>query len=112
MNMLMVDFQNRKREFGLLEAVGTTKNQLKVMLDRGIRLYLDGSLAIALVCGSTLSIIICRGLDIVKHCTTLQLPRIFLLALVAVLVMLYMVLSIYTKLELKNTSILSSIREE
>ena len=32
MNMLMVDFQNRKREFGLFEAVGTTQNQLKGMI--------------------------------------------------------------------------------
>lgn len=34
MNMLMVDFQNRKREFGLLKAVGATQKQLKSMLDR------------------------------------------------------------------------------
>ena len=36
MNMLMVDFQNRKREFGLLKAVGATQKQLKSMLDREI----------------------------------------------------------------------------
>ncbi len=36
-NMLMVRFQNRKREIGLLEAVGTTRQQLKAMLDREIR---------------------------------------------------------------------------
>lgn len=29
MNMLMVDFQNRKREFGLLEAVGATQKAAK-----------------------------------------------------------------------------------
>lgn len=39
MNMLMVDFQNRKREFGLFEAVGTTQNQLKGMLNREIGIY-------------------------------------------------------------------------
>lgn len=32
----MVDFQNRKREFGLLKAVGATQKQLKSMLDREI----------------------------------------------------------------------------
>lgn len=46
MNMLMVDFQNRKREFGLFEAVGTTQNQLKGMLNREIGIYLSGSLII------------------------------------------------------------------
>lgn len=47
MNMLMVDFQNRKREFGLFEAVGTTQNQLKGMLNREIGIYLSGSLIIS-----------------------------------------------------------------
>lgn len=32
MNMLMVDFQSRKREIGLLKAVGATQEQLKAML--------------------------------------------------------------------------------
>ena len=79
-NMLMVDFQNRKREFGLLEAVGTTRQQLKAMLDREIGIYLGGSLVIALVFGSILSAIVCRRLDAVNHCITLVLPWLFLLA--------------------------------
>ena len=37
MNMLTVDFQNRKREFGLLEAAGATRKQLTAMLRRGDR---------------------------------------------------------------------------
>lgn len=49
MNMLMVDLQNRKREFGLLRAVGTTQNQLRKMLNRELMIYLAGSLLIALV---------------------------------------------------------------
>ncbi len=52
MNMLMVDFQNRKREFGLLEAVGATQKQLKAMLSREIGIYLGGSLTVSLVLGS------------------------------------------------------------
>lgn len=58
MNMLMVDFQNRKREFGLFEAVGTTQNQLKGMLNREIGIYLSGSLIISLLGGSVLSVIV------------------------------------------------------
>ena len=50
MNMFVIDFQNRKREFGLLEAVGITQKQLKAMLNREIGIYLGGSLEISLVC--------------------------------------------------------------
>ena len=112
MNMLMVDFQNRKREFGLLEAVGTTRQQLKAMLDREMGIYLGGSLVIALVFGSILSVIVCRRLDAVNHCITLVLPWLFLLALVVVLAIIYLIFTVYAKSELKKTSILSAIREE
>ena len=112
MNMLMVDFQNRKREFGLLEAVGTTRQQLKAMLDREMGIYLGGSLVIALVFGSILSVIVCRRLDAVNHCITLVLPWLFLLALVVVLAVIYLIFTVYAKSELKKTSILSAIREE
>lgn len=112
MNMLMVDFQNRKREFGLLEAVGTTRQQLKAMLDREMGIYLGGSLVIALVFGSILSVIVCRRLDAVNHCITLVLPWLFLLALVVVLAVIYLIFTAYAKSELKKTSILSAIREE
>ena len=110
--MLMVDFQNRKREFGLLEAVGVTRQQLKAMLDREIGIYLGGSLVIALVFGSILSVIVCRRLDAVNHCITLVLPWLFLLALVVVLAIIYLIFTVYAKSELKKTSILSAIREE
>lgn len=112
MNMLMVDFQNRKREFGLLEAVGVTRKQLKAMLNREIGIYLGGSLVIALVFGSILSVIVCRRLDAVNHCITLVLPWLFLLALVVVLAIIYLIFTVYAKSELKKTSILSAIREE
>lgn len=112
MNMLMVDFQNRKREFGLFEAVGTTQNQLKGMLNREIGIYLSGSLIISLLGGSVLSVIVCGQLDAVNHCITLKLPWIFLLLLIAVLMVIYFVFSMYVKSELKKTSILSAIRDE
>lgn len=112
MNMLMVDFQNRKREFGLFEAVGTTQNQLKGMLNREIGIYLSGSLIISLLGGSVLSVIVCGQLDAVNHCITLKLPWIFLLLLIAVLMVIYFVFSMYAKSELKKTSILSAIRDE
>lgn len=40
MNMLIVDFQSRKREFGLFEAIGTTQKQMKIILNKEIRIYL------------------------------------------------------------------------
>ena len=112
MNMFLVDFQSRKCEFGLFEVVGTTKNQLNKMLDREIGIYLGGSLAISLICGSILSVIVCRQLDMMNHCITLKLPWIFLLALAAVLAVIYLTFSVYARSELKKTSILSAIRED
>ncbi len=112
MNMFLVDFQSRKCEFGLFEVVGTTKNQLNKMLDREIGIYLGGSLAISLLCGSVLSVIVCRRLDRMNHCITLKLPWIFLLALAAVLAFIYLLFSVYARSELKKTSILSAIRDD
>lgn len=112
MNMFLVDFQNRKCEFGLFEAVGTTKKQLNRMLDREIGIYLGGSLVISLLCGSIFSVIVCKRLDIINHCITLKLPWMFLLALAAVLAVIYLLFSVYARSELKKTSILSAIRDD
>ena len=112
MNMLMVDFQNRKREFGLLEAVGATQKQLKAMLSREIGIYLGGSLIVSLVLGTIISIIACQRLEAVNHCITLNLPWLFLIALIAAMVVIYMIFTAYAKAELRKTGILSAIREE
>ena len=112
MNMLMVDFQNRKREFGLLEAVGATQKQLKSMLSREIGIYLGGSLTVSLVLGTIISIIACQRLEAVNHCITLNLPWLFLIALIAAMVVIYMIFTAYAKAELRKTGILSAIREE
>ena len=112
MNMLMVDFQNRKREFGLLEAVGATQKQLKAMLSREIGIYLGGSLTVSLVLGTIISIIACQRLEAVNHCITLNLPWLFLIALIAAMVVIYMIFTAYSKAELRKTGILSAIREE
>ena len=112
MNMLMVDFQNRKREFGLLEAVGATQKQLKAMLSREIGIYLGGSLTVSLALGTLISIIACQRLEAVNHCITLKLPWLFLIALIAAMVVIYMIFTAYAKAELRKTGILSAIREE
>ena len=112
MNMLMVDFQNRKREFGLLEAVGATQKQLKAMLSREIGIYLGGSLTVSLALGTLISIIACQRLEAVNHCIILKLPWLFLTALIAAMVVIYMIFTAYAKAELKKTGILSAIREE
>ena len=112
MNMLMVDFQNRKREFGLLEAVGATQKQLKAMLSREIGIYLGGSLTVSLVLGTIISIIACQRLEAVNHCISLNLPWLFLIALIAAMVVIYMIFTAYAKAELRKTGILSAIREE
>lgn len=110
MNMLMVDFQNRKRELGLLEAVGTTKKQLKAMLNREIGIYLGGSLSIAVIGGIIASIISCYKLNVENHCISFQVPWLFILGLLVMLVVIYLVCSVYMSSELKKSSPISSIR--
>ena len=112
MNMLMVDFQNRKREFGLLEAVGATQKQLKAMLSREIGIYFGESLTVSLALGTIISIIACQRLEAVNHCISLKLPWLFIIALIAAMVVIYMIFTAYAKAELRKTGILSAIREE
>ena len=88
------------------------RQQLKAMLDREIGIYLGGSLAISLICGSIFSIIVCRRLDAINHCITLKLPWFFLLALTGILFVIYFVFSMYSQMELKKASILSAIKSE
>ena len=111
MNMLMVDFQNRKREFGLLEAVGATQKQ-QAMLSREIGIYLGGSLTVSLALGTIISILACQRLEAVNHCISLKLPWLFIIALIAAMVVIYMIFTAYAKAELRKTGILSAIREE
>ena len=54
----------------------------------------------------------CRRLDAINHCITLKLPWFFLLALIGILFVLYFVFSMYSKMELNKTSILSAIKCE
>lgn len=112
MNMLMVDFQNRKREFGLLEAAGATRKQLIAMLRREIGVYLGGSLAVSLVLGAAVSFAACYRLNAVNHCITLKLPWPFLAALIAAMTVICLIFTAYAGAELKKTGILSAIREE
>lgn len=61
--------------------------------------------------GSIFSVIVCKRLDIINHCITLKLPWMFLLALAALLAVIYLLFSVYARSELKKTSILSTIRD-
>lgn len=111
MNMLIVDFQNRKREFGLFEAIGTTQRQMRIILNKEIRIYLSCSLAISMIGGVILSLFVAAWLDSVNHCITPALPWLFLLSLIIVHFVIYFIFALYAGSELKKTSILSAIRE-
>lgn len=112
MNMLMVDFQSRKREIGLLKAVGATQEQLKAMLRWEIGIYLGGSLIVSFVLGTIISIIVCLRLDAINHCISLKLPWLFLVAFLIVMIAIYLIFSVYANAELKKTGILPAIHEE
>ena len=111
MNMLIVDFQSRKREIGLFEAIGTTQRQMKAILNTEIRIYLFSSLAISIIVGAILSLFVSARLDSANHCISFALPWPFLLSLIIVHFVIYFVFALYTGTELRKTSILSAIRE-
>lgn len=111
MNMLIVDFQSRKREIGLFEAIGTTQRQMKTILNTEIRIYLFSSLAISIIVGAILSLFVSARLDSANHCISLAVPWPFLLSLIIVHFVIYFVFALYTGMELRKTSILSAIRE-
>lgn len=111
MNMLIVDFQSRKREIGLFEAIGTTQRQMKTILSTEIRIYLFSSLAISIIVGAILSLFVSAWLDSANHCISLALPWPFLLSLIIVHFVIYFVFALYAGSELRKTSILSAIRE-
>lgn len=110
-NMLMVDLQNRKHEFGLLRAIGTTQKQLKNMLKRELIFYLAGSFFIAFFGSTVASIIVCKRLDEVNHCISFSFPWLFLIALVLLLIAIYFVFSLYASNELKRIDIIGTLRE-
>jgi len=111
MNMLIVDFQSRKREFGLFEAIGTTQKQMRNILNKEILIYLASSLVISIVGGGILSLSVSSWLDSINHCISPTLPWSFLLSLIIVHFVIYFVFTLYANMELKKTSILSAIHE-
>lgn len=110
-NTLLVDFKNRKHEFALLKAIGTTQKQLNNMLNREIMTYLAGSFSIALFGSTIASIIVCKRLDSINHCIRFSFPWLFLFAFVALLIIIYFIFSFYVSRELKNTDVIKLIRE-
>lgn len=110
-NTLLVDFKNRKHEFALLKAIGTTQQQLNRMINREIMTYLAGSFSIALLGSVIASIIVCKRLDSINHCINFSFPWLFLLAFAALLVIIYFIFSVYVSRELKNTDVIKLIRE-
>ena len=105
-------FQNRKKEFGLLRAVGLTEKQLVNMLNKEIKIYVVGSLVLSLLLGSAISLVVCEHLDSINHSITYKVPWFFIILLVGVLILIYLIFSAYAKSQLKKTNILSAIRDE
>lgn len=111
-NTLLVDFRNRKREFGLLRAVGATQGQLKTILQKEIAFYLMGSLIISFLGGTLLSSVICKRLDVVNHCITYRYPWFFAIGLVVMLALIQFVFSWYSGKESNKTNILDAVRTQ
>lgn len=110
-NIMVVDLQNRRREIGLLKAVGMTQGQLLQMLQSEIRLYLGSALAITVVGSVIASLVVGIWLDEKNHCISFSIPWPFIIMLLVAMLALYIIFSVHARNYLKNTKSLDAIRE-
>ena len=99
----------RKREFGLLEAIGMTSSQIKrVVLTEEI-VYFIISAIIALVAGNIGGILICNYLERRSHCVELTLPIEISIIYIMSLVLVELIIIWYSFGRMKKESIVESI---
>lgn len=110
MNTLIVDYQNRKREFGLFRAIGATQRQLRSMLRMESAFYLTVSIIIAVAGGLAASIAVSLRLDKMAHCIDFQYPWGVMTLIILGTAMLWIAMSFYSAGFLKNTEISEAVK--
>ncbi|MFD3156758.1 FtsX-like permease family protein [Haloimpatiens sp. FM7330] len=109
-NIVITSIALRKQEFGLLQAVGMTAEQINQMLQTETLFYTGGSFLLSTVGGFIIGGIVCNKLENTSHCIIYHYPWIVILVLAGVLLLIQFVLSFYSTRSLKKTTILERIR--
>lgn len=111
-NTLVVDLRNRRREFGLLGAVGATQKQLRQMLAWEMGVIIGGAGGLSVIGAVIASAVSLQYIEKTHHCVTLMLPWVALGAFMVLLLFVEMLLGIYSRKQLAQSSVLAALREE
>lgn len=111
-NMLLVDLRNRRRELGLLGAVGATQRQLRRMLLWEIAAVLGGAGLVSLLGAALGGGIACKIINDTHHCIDVAIPWLFLAAFAALLLVIAGVFIRCAAVQLRLSAPLEAIRSE
>lgn len=109
-NTLIVDYQNRKREFGLFRAIGATQPQLRKMLRMESGFYLAVSVIAAIIGGVIASIVIGFRIDKTAHCFEFEYPLSVIAVIILGTALIQVIASLYSSKIIKDTEITESIK--
>ncbi len=107
-NTSFTNIRTRRREFGLLQSVGMTQQQIRKMLQTENSFYVIAS-TISAVVGVVIGAAFCKYLDASQHCILYQLPIRILMLFVACLIILHILMGFFASLNLKRESIIDRI---
>ena len=111
-NMLLVDLRNRRRELGLLGAVGATQRQLRRMLLWEIAAVLGGAGLVSLLGAALGGGVACKIINDTHHCIDVAIPWLFLAAFAALLLVIAGVFIRCAAVQLRLSAPLEAIRSE
>lgn len=111
-NMLLVDLRNRRRELGLLGAVGATQRQLRRMLLWEIAAILGGAGLVSLLGAALGGGVACKIINDTHHCIDFAFPWPFLAAFAALLLAIAGVFIRCAAVQLRRSAPLEAIRSE
>lgn len=112
-NTIITNILSRRKEIGLLQAVGMTKNQVIAMLNVENSIYIFGSFTISVIfgniLGSALSSIFSKipGLGYIVY----RFPAGEILLYLGIMLFIYFVVIVFIKKEIPKQSIIERIRE-
>lgn len=107
-NSSVTNLKAREHEIGLLQAVGMTKKQLKVMLETENMFYVIWTI-ISSIIGTGIGILVCHQLDKSFHCIAYEYPVKMLMIFICSLLLCYLLLMIYISKDLKDKELLERI---
>lgn len=111
-NMLVVDFQSRRRIFSLLAAVGASKRQLAQMLAWELGVLVCAIGLLSAIGAAFASSIACARIEATQHCITLTLPWGEVGAFLALLLLVATGFAWYARRQLSQISPLAVVDEE